>query len=284
MTEINPEIDWNDRLEQFFAGTGEKAHALSWIHKRCEIKYNNLRNYTDLPVIVLGVLNGATSIGSQSLFNDSKMASVGVGLIALTTAIMSTISSYFGWAKRAEAHRISSLQYAKFYRFLNVQMSLPRADRMSPAELLKYTKDHYDRMADTSPALDIKVIAEFQKKFDKPEYANLSKPEEANGLEQIEIYVESRRNTIVDASDSPRECSGSVGIAQRYESFFRGTGGFNRPTIGGTSRSLQERRGSMEGQPIQRPPQTGLQQESKHDEVSTFSTVREGTVGDGESL
>jgi len=32
------------------------------------------------------------------------------------------------------------------------------------------------------------LIEKFKKEFDKPEYKNISRPEEANGLEQIIIY------------------------------------------------------------------------------------------------
>lgn len=188
MAEINPNITWNTRLEQYFAQTGEKAHALAWLHKKAQERYSHLKNYTDLPVIVLGVLNGATSIGSTSLFGDSPYASIGVGIIALITAILSTVGSYFKWAGRAEAHRIASFQYSKMFRFLNVQCSLPREERMKPSELLKYTKDEYDRMMEIAPLVPPEVIAVFKYTFNKPEYKKISWPEETNGLEAITVY------------------------------------------------------------------------------------------------
>ena len=190
MTEIGHDIEWNPRLEHYFAGTGEKAHSLSWLHKKSEARYSRLRNYTDLPVIVLGVLNGATSIGSASLFGDDKMASVGVGIVALGAALLNTISSYFGWARRAEGHRIASLQYSKLYRFLCVQMSLPRHERMTPSDLLRHTKESYDRLAETSPMIPQEVIDMYNARFKGPAYADLEKPEETNGLEAIVVYKE----------------------------------------------------------------------------------------------
>lgn len=188
MAEIAPNIAWQEKLERHFCDTGEKAHSLSWLHKQSEARYSRLKNFTDLPVIVLGVLNGATSIGSNTLFNDPKMASVGVGAIALLTAILSTVSSFFGWARRAEAHRIASLQYAKLYRTLSLQMSLPRHERMSPSDLLKFTKEAYDRMAETAPLVPPEVIADYRRKFAIPKYDAITKPEEANGLEAITVY------------------------------------------------------------------------------------------------
>jgi len=286
MTEINPEIDWNDRLETFFAGTGEKAHALSWIHKRCEERYNILKNFIDLPVIVMSGVIAFLNAGSQTLFDDPKVSSISLGIGSLLVGIMNTLGTYFAWSRRAEGHRIAHLGYAKFYRFLNVQMSLPRSDRMTPSELLKYTKDHYDRMAETSPPLSPTVISDFQHRFDKPEYANLSKPEEANGLEHIDVYVgdpKTRRNTIVN-EDTPRASSTEVGIAERYATIIRGTGGFNRPSITSTTRSLQSRSRSVEEQHRERKTTQGLQQEPRHQEVSEVGTSSQRAMGDGESL
>jgi hypothetical protein len=188
MTEIGSNIQWQERLEKYFCDTGEKAHALSWLHKQAEARYSRLKNFTDLPVIVLGTLNGAMSIGSNSIFSDPKFASIGVGLIALLGAILSTIGSFFGWARRAEAHRIASLQYSKLYRSLAVQMSLPRHERMSPSDLLKYSKDAYDRMAEVAPLVPPEVIALFKAKFGGKRYDLISRPEETNGLEHIEPY------------------------------------------------------------------------------------------------
>lgn len=188
MSDIAADIEWSDRLEHYFASTGERCHGLSWCHKQSEARYSRLRNFTDLPVVILGVVNGSISIGSTSLFGDSPFASISVGIVALFTAILSTVAAYFKWAQRAEAHRISSLHYAKVYRFINIQMSLPREERMSPADLLRQMKDHFDRLAEISPLIPTEVIAEFKRRFDKPEYKGISWPLEMNGLEAITVY------------------------------------------------------------------------------------------------
>lgn len=188
MTEIQANIEWNERLEKYFADTGEKAHALCWLHKRAQERYAGLKTWIELPAIVLGVLNGSVSIGSSTLFGDSPFASVGVGLVALLTAILGAIGTYFKWAGRAENHRVAALQYAKLYRFLNVQCSLPRDERMTPSDLLKTTKDMYDQLAEIAPLIPPVVIYDFKQKFSAPKYDAISKPEECNGLEHIEVY------------------------------------------------------------------------------------------------
>jgi hypothetical protein len=200
--ELNNTINWNSRLEKYFCDTGEKAHCFSWLHKRSEEIYSRKTIFIDLPVIILGVLNGATSIGSKSLFGDSQFASIGIGIVALLTSILSTIGSYFSFSRRAEGHKISSLQYAKLYRFLSIEMSLPRHERMSPSDLLKYVREQYDRFSETSPLIPSVVYNMFGQRFSDDEYKDIAKPEEANGLTAISIYKDHSRPPT--PSESPR--------------------------------------------------------------------------------
>lgn len=181
-------VNWNPLLEKYFSDTGEKCYCYGLLHKRAEQLFSRRTIFIDLPCIILATLNGATSIGSTSLFGDNPMAPVGIGLVALTTAILQTIGSYFAWARRAEAHRIASLNYAKLYRFLRIEMGLPRESRMKPKELLKNVKEQYDRLAEVSPLLPDPIIKEFKARFDKEEYKDIARPEESNGLEEIVVY------------------------------------------------------------------------------------------------
>jgi hypothetical protein len=120
------------------------------------------------------------------LFDDARLSSVALGVGSLAVGILNTMGTYFGWAKRAEGHRISSIHYSKLYRFITVELSLPREERMNPHDFLKYVKDQYDRLQEISPMVPQKVIADFQRKFKNE--TEISKPEEANGLEKITIY------------------------------------------------------------------------------------------------
>jgi hypothetical protein len=182
------EVKWNKKLEEYFATTGEQAHCLSWIHKQSEHLYSMRRTWIDLPVIVgsgaIAFLNGSSSV----LWDDAKVSSIALGLGSLAVGLLNTIGSYFGWAKRAEGHRISAIQYARLYRFLAIEMRLPRDERMSPHDLLKYTKDMIDRLQEISPLIPPLVVTDFRRRFAKE--TEIAKPEEANGLEKIEVYAE----------------------------------------------------------------------------------------------
>lgn len=186
IAESNVNIHWTVKLEEYFACTGEKAHCLSWVHKQSEAMYSNRRTWIDLPVIIGSGVIAFLNAGSSSMFDDARVASVALGVGSLCVGVLNTMGTYFGWSKRAEGHRISSIHYSKLYRFITVELSLPREERMNPHDFLKYVKDQYDRLQEISPMVPQKVIHEFQKKFKNE--TEISKPEEANGLEKITIY------------------------------------------------------------------------------------------------
>lgn len=208
MTEIGDSVTWTSNLEEFFASSGEKAHCLAILHKQAEALFSHRRTLIELPVIVGSGLIGFLNAGSTSMFEDPKISSIALGVGSLVVGILQTINTYFNWSKRAEGHRLAGIQYEKLYRFLSIEMGLPRSERMPPAELLKQTKDIYDRLQEISPLLPTDIIKDFQKKFDK--YTDISKPAEANGLEKIEIFIENPLRT----RDLTLRRSESIGIPQ----------------------------------------------------------------------
>jgi len=181
-------IHWNERLEKYLAETGEKAHCYSWLNKKAEELFSIRSIFIDLPVIILGVFNGATSIGSTALFTNTQMSSVIIGVIALLTSLLTTVGTYFAFARRAESHKMIGIQYAKLYRFIYVELNLPRTERTNPDLFLKYVKEQYDRLAEISPLIPKNIILEFNNHFNTPEYKNISKPEITNGIHSIQIF------------------------------------------------------------------------------------------------
>ena len=207
--DVGKDVHWTPRLEEYFAQTGEKASGLAWVHKRCEQIYNRQKTYIDLPVAIGSAVTGFISVGSTTMFaGQQQTASIALGAASLLVSILNTVGSYYGWAKRAEGHRISAIHYAKLYRFLAVELTLPRDERMTPTALLKYVKDQYDRLAEVSPLVPDSVVDEFKSKFSK--YTDVSKPEETNGLHKIEIYADERVS-----SPSPFNLDAAPGLTLR---------------------------------------------------------------------
>lgn len=191
MSETNVgQVSWTIALEQYFKSTGEKAHALGQMHLEAEQVVSSKRTCIDLPVIVLSGVTGFVSALSSSpmLSANQALISVVLGITSLFVSTLNTTGSYFQFAKRAEGHRIAGIQFGKMYRFLAIEMSLPRDERMQPHDLLKMTKETYDRLQEISPPLPDSITAKYRAKF--KDAKDIAIPEEANGLERIHIYTE----------------------------------------------------------------------------------------------
>lgn len=201
-SEASAQISWHESLEEYLASMGEKSHCLSWCHKRAEELYSYRRTFIDLPVIVLSAVTGFMSVGTATMFpSNETTASIALGVCSLFVSILNTTGAYFGWSKRAEGHRISSIHYSKLYRHLVVELSLPREERTPPTILLKQTREQYDRLQEISPLLPPDVVQVFKNRFEgKTEYKLIQKPEELNGLEHIEIYKSIRPSSAFPSS------------------------------------------------------------------------------------
>ena len=199
------QVSWTTALEQYFKTTGEKAHALGQMHLEAEQIVSGKRTAIDLPVIVLSGVTGFVSALSSSpmLSANQGIISVVLGIVSLFVSTLNTTGSYFQFAKRAEGHRIAGIQFSKLYRFLSIEMGLPRDERMQPHDLLKMTKESYDRLQEISPPLPDSVIDKYRAKF--KDEKDIAVPEEANGLERIQIFVEDNdtHGQRADCSTSP---------------------------------------------------------------------------------
>jgi hypothetical protein len=187
MDEQNGDITWNSQLERVISDEGERCLCFSWLHMQSNKRFTRLNTFISIPVIVLSTLAGSASIGSQSLFNGSPSGNISIGAVSLLVGVMNTVSSFFSWAKRSEAHRISGITYQKVYRFILIELALPRNERMAAKDMLKVVRDQCDRLQETAPQVPDEIIAMFREKFGTTT-PDVKKPEITNGLDPIFIY------------------------------------------------------------------------------------------------
>lgn len=194
MEEKPGKINWNGQIERILSEEGERALCYSWLHTQAQKRYTNLNNYIAIPTIVLSTVAGTASIGSQALFNDPAASSVGIGMLSLTVSVLNTLASHFGWSTRKESHRMTSSAYSKIHRFIMIELSLPRQERIQAQDMLKVVRDQLDRLHENSPQIPESVVQLFKKQFGDttPE---LSKPNITNGLDPIRVHVEGQSPT-----------------------------------------------------------------------------------------
>ena len=205
---VSEAVQWTVMLEGLFSSIGEKAFCYSILHQKSNLYYSNRRTFIDLPVIVGSAVIGFLNAASMTLFSNIEASTMSLGLGSLIVSVLNTITTYFGWAKRAEGHRIASIHYSKLYRFIQVEMALPREQRLRPSEMLKYIKEQYDRLLETSPDINNTIAEEFKQSFDKEEYRHISRPSLVNGLEKIIVFNESDSCSI----KSPKRSNSSTDL------------------------------------------------------------------------
>ena len=185
--EEDRDIHWSEPLELLVASEGEKCRGLAWINQQAESYYGKRSNAIAIPVIILSTLAGTASVGSTSLFGETQISSIVIGLVSIGVGILNTISSYFSFARKAESHRIAFLQYSKLFSIIRVEMSLPREERQQPEPLLKQIRDGMERLAETTPSPPPAILSEFNSHF-KDEDKTISRPVEVNGLQKITVF------------------------------------------------------------------------------------------------
>ena len=187
MTE-HPDIHWSNQLEDLIAGEAEKCRGLAWIHQQAEQIASSRNNCIQIPVIVLSTLCGTASVSSTTLFgpDNGTTAGVAIGMVSIAVGILNTINSFFAFARKAEAHHIATIHYAKLFSNISVELALPRNERLPPQVLLKNLREQMERLAETTPMPPHAVLNAFNTKFDK--YTDVSKPIETNGLQKVQVY------------------------------------------------------------------------------------------------
>lgn len=181
-------LTWNSSLEQYLVDTAEKCMGYAWIHKQAETMYSRRTIFIDLPTIVIGAVNGFISVGSNQIFQNDSYAPVYIGMVSLFVSLLNTISSYFSWGRRAEAHKLASNAFSRLSRTISVEMNTkPRSERMQPHKLLEYVQGNYNSLCENSPLVPPPIVNSFNKKFSNIE--DFSLPEETSGLHPITVYV-----------------------------------------------------------------------------------------------
>jgi hypothetical protein len=180
-------VSWNSQLERILSDEGERCLCYSWLHNSSEKRYTLMHAYITIPAIIMATLSGSASIGTTALINNSTIANLVIGVTTLSVGLLGTISSFFAWAKRSESHRIAAITYKKVYKFVLVELALPRTERMVAKDMLKIIRDETQRLDETSPQIPDAIIKTFKQRFEKttPE---VTKPEITNGLHPIYVY------------------------------------------------------------------------------------------------
>ena len=156
-------IDYNTDLEQLLKLHAEECESLSILHRNSYEKYNGRSNYINIPVIILSSAIGfATGI-------DIGYANMNIilGVSSIFVGIIKSIDTYFQLGKRAESHRLCSLQFQQINKKIQIELALVRSQRVDAKDMMNIIKTDIKNLFDIAPLIDQDVIKSFQKKYGK---------------------------------------------------------------------------------------------------------------------
>jgi hypothetical protein len=107
-----------------------------------------------------------------------------VKLINIFIGILTTVQQYLKISELNEAHRVSSISWDKFARNIRIELAKHPDERMEAGSFLKMNRQEFDRLMETSPMIDDKIVEEFKSKFkgkdgtiERKHFEDLKKPD-----------------------------------------------------------------------------------------------------------
>ncbi len=210
-------VPWTPDHEGILIEWADKAMCYRWLHAHSHATYRKANAWFTIPVIVMSTITGTANFAQERLCDDIKpYIQMAVGGVNIFAGILTTIAQFLKIGELNEAHRVSSISWGKFYRNIKVELAKAPKERIPVMQMLKISKEEFDRLMETSPSVSEKVIDKFQTTFEgkvksgifscgkqardavasnekrKEAFAALKKPEICNTLESTRLSVYKR--------------------------------------------------------------------------------------------
>ena len=189
---LTDSIEWTYEHEQILVEWADKAMCYRWLHSKSNSMYSRLNAWYTIPVIVISTLTGTANFAQNRVPIDyQNYFAMVVGGFNLLGGIISTIQQFLKITQLNEAHRVSSISWDKFYRNIKVELAKHPNERIHVTQVLKMSKEEFDRLMETSPNIPDKIINLFTSYFvDSESFSSIIKPEICDVL----ISTEKSRN------------------------------------------------------------------------------------------
>jgi hypothetical protein len=174
-------IRYNSELEQLLKENSEECESLSILHRMSYEKYNKRSNYINIPVIILSSAIGFIT-GIDLQYSQMNII-LGVGSVFV--GIIKSVDTYFQLAKRAESHRICSLQFSQIYKKIQIELTLNRKQRLTAENMMNIIKTDIKNMQDIAPLIDDDIIDQYNQKYRR--FKRVKKPNFVNGLTEVKV-------------------------------------------------------------------------------------------------
>jgi len=178
LSNSNP-IEWTIEHEKILIEWADKAMCYRWLHSKANSHYSRLNAWYTIPVIIISTLTGTANFAQQRVPLEFQSYFVMiVGGFNILAGIITTIQQFLKITQLCESHRVSSIAWDKFYRNIKIELAKHPTERMDVKQMLKLSKEEFDRLMETSPNIPDKIIHDFKVNFfNNDEFNKIVKPE-----------------------------------------------------------------------------------------------------------
>lgn len=178
---------WKEEEEEILKDWADKAQCYEWMHTRSHNIYKVKNGWYTIPVIIISTITGTANFAQERIPQDYiGWYVMTVGAFNIIAGIITTIYQFLKISELNESHRVAHLSWGKFYRNIKTELAKHPLDRMRPTELLKISKEEFDRLLEISPPVPDKVISSFKSHFKNTN--GLTKPEICDVIMPTSIY------------------------------------------------------------------------------------------------
>ena len=162
----NKEIEWTPEHEGILIEWADKAMCYRWLHSKANAMYSSLNAWYTIPVIIISTLTGTANFAQERVPIDyQKYFVMLVGAFNITAGIITTIQQFLKITQLNEAHRVSSIAWDKFYRNIKIELAKHPSERIDVKQMIKMSKEEFDRLMETSPNVPEEIIKKFKHNF-----------------------------------------------------------------------------------------------------------------------
>ena len=190
---------WTPTHEKILVDWADKAMCYRWMHARAHQKFARKNALFTIPVIIMSTVTGTVTL-AQPRFPEEYQdhVAVGVGVVNILAGVLTTVQQFLKIGELNEAHRACGISWDKFYRNIKVELAKCPEERQGPLQVLKAAKEEYDRLMETSPAIQNDIVRRFNETFpetsldesgDGEDRPVLKKPEVCDALVSCQEYV-----------------------------------------------------------------------------------------------
>lgn len=172
-------IEWTPEHEQILIEWADKAMCYRWLHGKANAMFSTLNAWYTIPVIVISTLTGTANFAQERVpFEYQNYFVMIVGGFNILAGIITTIQQFLKITQLNESHRVSSIAWDKFYRNIKIELAKHPTERIDPKQMLKMSKEEFDRLIETSPNIPEKIVKQFKNYFDGLDsFGKIIKPE-----------------------------------------------------------------------------------------------------------